>query len=150
MDEAAARRVFDNAVLTHKPAFEHFFLARLFGLRISYPGDLCRVDFEVSDFMFNPQGSLHGGIVAFALDVAVGHLIHHATGRAGVTLEMKTQYLRPARLGPAYCEGRFLKQGRSISSMESRLFDPQAKLLAMATSTWRMPQDSPERLFDGS
>ncbi len=61
--------------------------------------------FEVRDYMFNPQG-LHGGIAAFALDVAMGHLTKHVCGKGGLTLEMKVQYMRPARPGPVRCVGR--------------------------------------------
>jgi uncharacterized protein (TIGR00369 family) len=150
MDESAARLAFDNAIRTHQPGFETFFLAKLFGLRISYPGDFCQVEFDVTDFMFNPQGSLHGGILAFALDVSAGHFIHHTTGLAGVTLEMKTQYLRPARAGRLRCAGRFLKRGRRISYMESRASDQDGKLIAVATSTWQMPSELPERAVEVS
>ena len=138
MDDSAARQAFEAALRTQQPIFGAFFLARLFGLEISYPGAVCRVEFPVHDFMFNPQGSLHGGIIAFAMDISMGHLIHHATGHPGVTLEMKTQYLRAARAGRVTCEGRFLKQGRSIAYTESRLSDTDGKLIANATATWQM------------
>lgn len=140
MDEQAARAAFDKAIATHKPAFETFFLAKFFGLEISYTDDACIVEIPVGDFMFNPQGSLHGGVIAFALDIAMGHLIKHQTGGAGLTLEMKTQYLRPAPTGRARCEGRFLKKGRRISYMEARMTDEAGKLVAVATATWHMPQ----------
>ena len=32
MDEMSARRAFEQALATHRPAFEHFFLARLLEL----------------------------------------------------------------------------------------------------------------------
>ena len=82
MDKNAATSAFQNAIETHIPAFETFFLAKLFGARISYAAESCIVDIPVNDFMFNPQGSLHGGVIAFALDVSMGHLIHHVTKRA--------------------------------------------------------------------
>ena len=138
MDEDAARRAFDEALRTHQPGFGTFFLARLLGLEISYPDESCLVAFTVHDFMFNPQGSLHGGVIAFALDVSMGHLIRHTLGRPGITLEMKTQYLRPAVSGRVRCEGRFLRRGRTINYLESRMTDEGGKLLAVATSTWQL------------
>jgi uncharacterized protein (TIGR00369 family) len=138
VDEDAARRVFEDALRTHHPDFGTFFLARFFGLAISYTDEACIVEVPVRDFMFNPQGSLHGGVIAFALDVSMGHLIKHTHGRAGITLEMKTQYLRPARGGRVRCEGRFLRRGRSINYLESRMDDKDGKLLALATSTWQL------------
>ncbi|HEX2727631.1 MAG TPA: PaaI family thioesterase, partial [Beijerinckiaceae bacterium] len=134
MDETAARDAFDEALRTHRPDFGTFFLARLFGLEISYTDETCVVEVPVRDFMFNPQGSLHGGVIAFALDVSMGHLIRHTLGRPGITLEMKTQYLRPALSGRVRCEGRFLRRGRTINYLESRMTDAEGKLLAVATS----------------
>ncbi len=138
MDEDAARRAFEEALRTHRPDFGTFFLARLFGLEISYTDETCIVEVPVRDFMFNPQGSLHGGVIAFALDVSMGHLIKRTIGRPGITLEMKTQYVRPARSGRVRCEGRFLRRGRSINYLESRMTDEDGKLLAFATSTWQL------------
>ena len=142
MDEHAARQAFDEALRTHRPEFGAFFLAKLFGLGISYPDDTCLVTFTVRDFMFNPQGSLHGGIIAMALDISMGHLVKHTIGRPGITLEMKTQYLRPAVAGTVRCEGRFLRRGRSINYMESRMTGEDGKLLAVATSTWQLLADA--------
>lgn len=142
MDESAAREIFEHAISTQEPAFGTFFLAKFLGFEISFDeeDEACFVDFAVRDYMFNPQGSLHGGIIAVALDVSMGHLIHHVTGKGGITLEMKVQYMRPAMPGPVRCTGRFLKKGRSISQMEGRMTGADGKLLAMATSTWQMPK----------
>ena len=118
MDEQAARQAFEAALESYRPEFGRFFLARFLGLEISYADEVCVVEIDVKDFMFNPQGSLHGGVIAFALDVSMGHLIKRSIGRAGITLEMKTQYLRSAGVGRVRCEGRFLKKGRSIVSLE--------------------------------
>ncbi|MDP8917825.1 MAG: PaaI family thioesterase [Pseudomonadota bacterium] len=141
MDKNAATSAFQNAIETHVPAFETFFLAKLFGARISYAAESCIVDISVNDFMFNPQGSLHGGVIAFALDVSMGHLIHHVTKRAAVTLEMKTQYMRPAVSGCVRCEARFLKRGRTVSFLESSMTDSEGKIVAAATATWQMPRE---------
>ncbi|MGQ7792168.1 PaaI family thioesterase [Faunimonas sp. B44] len=140
MNEEAARAAFETALSTYEQKFETFFLARLFGLEIAYTDETCVVEIPVADFMSNPQGSLHGGVIAFALDVSMGHLIKHRTGKAGITLEMKVQYMRPAMPGRVRCEGRFLRIGRTVSQMESRMTDAGGKLLAMATATWQMPQ----------
>ena len=143
MDEAAAREAFEEALRTHRPDFGTFFLAKLFGLDISYTDESCVVEFDVRDFMFNPQGSLHGGVTAMALDISMGHLIKHSVGRPGITLEMKTQYLRPATSGRVRCEGRFLRRGRTINYLEARMTDADGKLLALATSTWQLLPERP-------
>jgi uncharacterized protein (TIGR00369 family) len=137
MDEAQARAAFDEALRTHSPGFGTFFLARLLGLDIAYGEDDCTVRFEVKDFMFNPQGSLHGGIIATALDISMGHLLTHSTG-VGMTLQMNTQYIKPAREGVVQARATFLRRGRSINYLESRMTDAEGALMAVATSTWRL------------
>jgi uncharacterized protein (TIGR00369 family) len=148
MDEALARRAFESAIQDHNPDFETFFLARLFGLTFEYDADTCTVRFPVRDFMFNPQGSLHGGVIAFVMDVASGHLLKHTFGVAGATLEMKHQFLAPVREPEARSVARFLRKGRSICFMEAKLFDSEDNLAVVATSTWRVshprPDDGPE------
>lgn len=136
IDETAARTAFEQALASHEQDFGKFFLARLFGLELSYTGETCRIDFDLKDFMFNPQGGLHGGISAFVLDISMGHLLHRSSG-AGTTLEMKVQYLKAARAGRLTCTARFIRHGRSISFLRSELVDEQGELIAYATSTWK-------------
>ena len=145
MDEKAARAAFEAAMSSYAPGFGTFFLARLYGAEFSYTEESCVVTLPVRDFMFNPQGSLHGGVIAFALDVSMGHLIHHTIGRAAITLEMKVQFVRPALVGRVRCEGRFLKRGRTVSYLESRMTDEEGRLVAFATSTWQMPKEAGEQ-----
>lgn len=136
VDEEAARRAFERALASYRQDFGTFFLARLLGLEITYPGDTCVVVFEPADFLFNPQGTLHGGVITTVMDISMGHLLHH-TGGAGTTLEMKTQYLKPAGAGKLTCTGRFLRRGKSISFLAAELVDSEGEVVAFATATWR-------------
>lgn len=137
MDEQAARAAFETALAEHVPDFETFFLAKLLGLRFDYPDERCIIRFPVRDFLFNPQGSLHGGIIAAVMDISMGHLLRRTTDVAGITLEMKIQFLAPVRPPEARCEGRFLRRGHSICFLESRLWSSEDELCAVATATWR-------------
>ena len=78
------------------------------------------------------------GMLATIMDISMGHLIKEITGKAGITLEMKNQFLRPLTNGPASCEGKYIRQGRSVSFLESRVWDSNQKLIAHGTSTWKM------------
>ena len=136
IDRDLARRAFEHALEHHEQAFGQFFLIKLLGFEITYPDGTCRVEFGVVDFMYNPQGSLHGGIIALAMDVSMGHLLNHLQG-PGATLEMKVQYLRPVRTGRITATGRVLRRGSSLAFLESRLIDADGELAAVATSTWK-------------
>lgn len=143
MDEQAARLAFENALATHAPGFGTFFLARLFGLDVSYDDETCRVDMPVDDFKFNPQGSLHGGVIALMMDISMGHLLNRHVG-PGATLEMNVQYLQAARAGRVAAVGRFIRKGRQICFLRSELTDSSGALVASATSTWKVLPPSRE------
>ncbi|WP_146588643.1 PaaI family thioesterase [Puniceibacterium confluentis] len=146
LDEDAARAHFETALAGHAQAFETFFFARFLGLSFEYlppeapdaEKDSCRLTFEVTDLLRNPQGSLHGGAMASAMDISMGHLVNKVAG-PGATIEMKVQFMRPVLSGTVTCEGRFTKRGRSLSFMESHLYGPDGKLAAQCTATWKMP-----------
>lgn len=139
MNEIAARRAFDNAMETYEQDFGKFFLTRLFGMEFEYSDDECRITFELQDFMFNPRGGLHGGVIAFVMDISMGHLLYKRNG-PGATLELKVQYLKVASSGRLTCIGRFLRHGRSVSHLRSELLDENNELVAFATSTWKSLQ----------
>ena len=135
VSEKAARESFEQALKSHEQDFGKFFLARFFGCKFEYPDDSCIVSFDMTDFMTNPQGGLHGGVIAFVLDISMGHLLWKKAG-AGTTLEMKVQYAKAARSGRLKATARFLRQGRTISYLRSELTDESGELIAFATSTW--------------
>ena len=115
--------------------FGSFYLSRFLGFKISYKDDTCLVNFKAKSPMFNPQGTLHGGIIATAMDVSMGHLLHHTTG-AGATLEMNIKYLLPIKNENVLCKGSFLKQGKTIGFLQSHLYREDGKLAAYASATW--------------
>jgi uncharacterized protein (TIGR00369 family) len=137
MDEEVARSAFEEAIAIKHHEFGSFFLSRFFQLDITYGDETCLVTLPVHEYMYNPQGSFHGGVIGFALDVAMGHLLKRFVG-AGVTLEMKVQYLRALKRGVVSCEARLLKKGRSICYLEARMTNELGALIAVATSTWQL------------
>lgn len=136
MNEEQAKEAFETALSSYKQEFGTFFLARLYGLEITYEENACIVQFEVKEYMFNPQGSLHGGVMATVMDISMGHLLKHVSG-PGVTLEMKLQYLRPVTQGRIRVRGQFIKRGKEICFLSSEASDSRGKLVAIATSTWK-------------
>ena len=146
LDETELRARLERAVSAHDQNWETFFLARLLDLSFEYlPEDvpdpekeLCRVTMPDAPFLANPNGVLHGGIIATVMDVSMGHLVAKSAG-PGATIEMKVQFMRPVSAFPLTAEGSFTRRGRKISFMESRLYAPNRQLVAHATATWKMP-----------
>ena len=137
MVESDVRGLIEAAVGDGRHEFGSFFLSRFFGMEVAYGHDDCTVKFEVKPHAYNPQGSLHGGVLATALDISMGHLLHHQFG-AGATIEMKVQYLASVRSGPVTCRATFLKKGRKTFFLQSLATDQSGEASAHATSTWKL------------
>jgi uncharacterized protein (TIGR00369 family) len=137
MDEAQIQELVDAAIGDGRHEFGSFFLSRLFGMTVSYEGEECIVSLDVKPFMYNPQGSLHGGVLATALDISMGHLLKQHFG-AGATLEMKVQYFAVVRSGAVTCRASFLKKGRKTFFLQSFAKDGSGEAIAHATSTWKL------------
>lgn len=135
VDSRVVREAFEGALASHVQQPGTFFLARLLGLEFSYAPQRCIVEFEILDFMLNPRGSLHGGILCLVLDAAMGHLMLNE-GRGGATLEMKTQFVRGPAAGRLRCEASVLHAGERVWFMEARCTDADGRLVASASSTW--------------
>ena len=121
--------------------FGNFFLSRFLGLEISYDDEAqtCQVVLPYAPFLCNPQGSVHGGIIATAMDISMGHLCHRFLSTA-VTIEMQLRFFRPL-VGTGRIEGRLLKPGRRVVHLESRLYDDQNRPAAFASASWHRLDD---------
>lgn len=136
MDKSEVQQLLEAAVGDGAHEFGSFFLSRLFGMTVRYGMDSCFVSFEAKPFMYNPQGSLHGGVLAMALDISMGHLLKHQFG-AGATLEMKVQFFAPVRSGTVTCASSFLKKGRKTFFLQSSAQNDRGETVAHATATWK-------------
>jgi len=95
---------------------------------------------EPQEWMYNPIGSVHGGVAATILDSCMGCAVH-TTLPAGVgytTTDLQVRYLRSMRAGGGrvLAEGRVVHAGRRTATAEGRLYlerDPDV-LLAHATT----------------
>ncbi|HXD55998.1 MAG TPA: PaaI family thioesterase [Solirubrobacteraceae bacterium] len=79
-----------------------------------------------AEWMYNPIGSVHGGIAATILDSCMGCAVH-TTLEAGVgytTTDLQVRYLRAMREGGGrvLAEGRVVHAGRRTATAEGRLF----------------------------
>ncbi len=139
---ADAQAMLDRAVGDGRQEFGSFFLARLLGMTVAYEAEACVVSFDAVPPLFNPQGTLHGGVLATAMDISMGHLLNRAAG-PGATLEIKLQYMAAVTAGPVRCRGSFLRQGRSLSFLQSHATRADGALVAHATATWRLLPQKP-------
>jgi uncharacterized protein (TIGR00369 family) len=88
---------------------------------------------------YNPIGSVHGGYAATLLDSACGCAVHSKLSptQAYTTLELKVSFHRALtqHTGRVRAEGIVLSFGKRVAFTEAKLFDPEGRLCASATST---------------
>jgi uncharacterized protein (TIGR00369 family) len=130
-----------TAAAESRPGFGTFFLARFLDLDISYDDDArtCTVALPYAAHLCNPQGSIHGGVIATAMDVSMGHLCHRFLSTA-VTIEMNLRFFRPLT-GPGRCTAALLNAGRRLVHLESRLTDDEGRPVAFAAGSWHRLDD---------
>ena len=81
-----------------------------------------RLAFPVEEWQLNPAGTLHGGMHATAVDIAMGMLAHYyGDGHYCSTTTMTVNYLRPIQMGDTLImESCMEKLGRSMMNMTVR------------------------------
>jgi uncharacterized protein (TIGR00369 family) len=94
---------------------------------------------DVGEHLYNPIGSVHGGIFATLLDSAMGCAVHSMlpAGRAYTTLELKVNLVKALAVDTpkVMAEGEVISGGRRVATASGRLFGPDGTLFAHATTT---------------
>ncbi|MDX1981321.1 MAG: PaaI family thioesterase [Bryobacteraceae bacterium] len=99
------------------------------------------IECPLKDFYFNPDGSLHGGLIATIADEAVWFALerHYQQSRHSTTTELKVNYLRPATgTGKVFARARLIKAGKTLCVGTVELSDERGALCAFATVTYMM------------
>jgi uncharacterized protein (TIGR00369 family) len=94
---------------------------------------------DPDESMYNPIGTVHGGLVCTLLDSVLGCAVQTTLprGQAYTSLEIKVSYLRPvmADTGQLTAVGVVTKPGRRAAFAEGTVTDSSGKLIATASST---------------
>jgi uncharacterized protein (TIGR00369 family) len=92
--------------------------------------------------LVNNAGMLQGGIVATIIDCAAGMAASRASGSMKTfTADMNVHFLAPGRVGPVRAVGTVLRQGKTSTVTEVRVYDVGAdnRLMSVATLTFQLP-----------
>lgn len=94
---------------------------------------------EPAEWMYNPLGSVHGGIAASLLDSCMGCAVH-TTLEPGVgftTLDLQVRYVAAMSesTGRVLAEGRVVHRGRRTATAEGRVFVESDERLIASAST---------------
>jgi uncharacterized protein (TIGR00369 family) len=96
--------------------------------------------FTPAEWMYNPIGSVHGGIAATLLDSSLGCAIHTmlAAGQRYTTSDLQVRYVRSmsADSGRVLADSHTVHVGRRLATAEGRLYaEADGKLFAHATTS---------------
>jgi len=95
----------------------------------------CRPD----ESMYNPIGSVHGGVVCTLLDSVLGCALHSTLpqGRGYTSVEIKVNYLKAVRMssGVLTATGTVVKSGSRVGFTEGSIVDAAGSVVATASST---------------
>jgi len=131
LNHAYRERLF--AVINESPFVRHM------GMRISELGDgMARFDMQAEQFRLQPFGVAHGGNMATLIDSATYWACYLGLDddEDGLTsVDLKLNYLAPARVEAMTCVGTLIKSGKSISYASAEVRNADGRLLAHGTST---------------
>jgi uncharacterized protein (TIGR00369 family) len=115
-------------------------IARLMGMRLVEIGEGSVVfECEPDESVYNPIGTVHGGLVCTLADTVTGCAVHTtlAKGSAYTSIDIAVTYLRPVTLnsGVLRATGIVTKPGRRVAFARAEILDGAGTLVATATSS---------------
>jgi uncharacterized protein (TIGR00369 family) len=115
-------------------------LFSIVGFKVRKLGDgYAELSFPFSSQISRYGGSVHGGVISYALDTASGLATMTQNVRIDqVTLELKVSFLEPLRNGPFSAVGKILRLGRTVAVAESEVRDVEDRMCAKALGSWYM------------
>jgi uncharacterized protein (TIGR00369 family) len=102
-------------------------IAELLGMEITHvePGHVV-FSLEPAEWMYNPIGSVHGGVAATVLDSSLGCAVHTTldAGVAYATSDLQVRFVRAmsADTGTVLAESRVVHVGRRLATAEGKLY----------------------------
>ena len=101
-----------------------------------------RVQFDGKREFLNPIGNIQGGFLCAMLDDTLGPALVATLPKDhfAPTIELKVNFIRPAKAGLFIGTGRVVSRGGTIAFLAGELSTEQGELIATATATARIVQ----------
>jgi uncharacterized protein (TIGR00369 family) len=104
-------------------------------LDANFEDGFVRVEFAPQPAFRNHFGDIQGGFGVAMIDLLVSIAAYAKTGQWMPTIEIKSSFVAPAKLGVCVGEGRVVKAGRNLVFMEARLWGADGRLAIHAMAT---------------
>jgi len=86
---------------------------------------------------------LHGGVVSALVDIAGDYAVVTEVGTGVPTIDMRVDYLRPARRGDLLAVARTVRVGRTVSVADVEVRDEQGTVVAVGRAVYASPRGGP-------
>jgi uncharacterized protein (TIGR00369 family) len=83
---------------------------------------------------------LHGGVVSALIDIVGDYAVITEVGVGVPTIDLRVDYLRPARRGPLTATGQTVRVGRTVSVADIGVRDESATLVAVGRGVYASPR----------
>ena len=122
--------------------FSHSPFMRFLGLEIVRAEQgLVEIRLPFRDEFLRADGSdwLHGGVVSALADIVGDYAVITETAAGVPTIDMRVDYLRPARRGDLTAVGKTLRVGKTISVADVEIRDTSGTLVAVGRACYASP-----------
>lgn len=138
MDKQTFLNRAEHAFDTKKLEAENLFLFKLFEFDFSYDElqRTCTITCPVTEIMLNSGGIIHGGILMYLADTAMGHLIIKMKDTPFVTLDLNTSFLKAEKSGELICTASFVKEGTNVAFVECEITNEKGDALSVSQATF--------------
>ena len=84
---------------------------------------------------------LHGGVVSALADIVGDYAVITEVGTGVPTIDLRVDYLRPARRGDLVGVGRTLRVGRTVSVADVEIRDTTRTVIAVGRAVYASPRE---------
>ena len=125
------------------PSFDESPYQRFLKLELvrSEPG-LVEIKLPFREDFLRADGSdwYHGGVIAALIDIAGDYALWTEVGNGLPTIDLRVDWLRPARRGALVAIGRSVRVGRTVCCADMEVRDEQGTLVALGRGTYATPK----------
>jgi uncharacterized protein (TIGR00369 family) len=116
---------------------------RFLGLRFErYEDGLVEIRLPFREEFLREDDSdwLHGGVISALIDIAGDYAVVTKTGVGVPTIDLRVDYLRPARRGDLTALARTIRVGRTVGIADVEVRDEQGALVAIGRGVYAAPK----------
>ena len=124
--------------------FAHSPYMRFLGLQlVRAEKGVVEIRLPFRDEFLRDDGSdwLHGGVVSALIDIVGDYAVITEVGVGVHTIDLRVDYLRPARRGDLVGVGRTLRVGRTVSVADVEVRDAGGEIVAVGRGVYASPRD---------